>query len=552
MLERIKTSLFHPDTPEIAVTAEVYWFDPNNPSNKKHFSIKFTTSLFMDKQVMVINITDTTDRDSLIAAEASNEYKTRLLSSVSHELRTPLNGSINFIEQTISESTVSDTVKSKWLIPALRCNRLLLFLVNDILDFSQMHAGKLRLVFETKSVVETAMECIELLEIQAQKKQIGLKLQNNLRKKDETLRTDHNRLKQVILNLLSNAVKFTFHGGVTLILDEVVITQPQLLSLSYDNNSSGSLVRGIKVTCQDSGIGINSENQKKLFQSFEKLDLGKHDLRMNATGAGLGLVISNNIVQRLNPEEVTGREAEVIKFKSKENEGTSFFFTVYNRGPGNSLAYKHLQSIQDDDSPAATFSDAGMGHKNTEQLMRTLPIKQTTSRTSRQIDSLLSRFSIRTSHKSIDFGLTCNLLNSPTIKCDCPKILIVDDDPFNLTALDQILSKFKISCTWAFNGKQAIEKMKSRQRNLCSSSCHQYKAMFLDCQMPILDGFETSKIVKKMIKNGEIDEVKIIACTAFVQKSDEARAREAGMDDFCTKPINFVVIKEKLSAVGCL
>ena len=508
----------------------------------------------MDKQVMVINITDTTDRDSLIAAEASNEYKTRLLSSVSHELRTPLNGSINFIEQTISESTVSDTVKSKWLIPALRCNRLLLFLVNDILDFSQMHAGKLRLVFETKSVVETAMECIELLEIQAQKKQIGLKLQNNLRKKDETLRTDHNRLKQVILNLLSNAVKFTFHGGVTLILDEVVITQPQLLSLSYDNNSSGSLVRGIKVTCQDSGIGINSENQKKLFQSFEKLDLGKHDLRMNATGAGLGLVISNNIVQRLNPEEVTGREAEVIRFKSKENEGTSFYFTVYNRGTGNSLASQqnqHIQLIHDSES-LMTIPDEVMGFKNTTDLMRTMNIKLDTLRTGRggQNNSLLSPYLNKASFRSANLAATGDLLNSQKINCDCPKILIVDDDPFNLTALDQILSKLKISCTLAFNGKQAIEKIEIRQKTRCSSSCRQYRAMFLDCQMPVMDGFETAKALKEMMKKREIDVIKIVACTAFVQKSDEAKARESGMDDFCTKPINFAVIKEKLAAAG--
>lgn len=74
--------------------------------------------------------------------------------------------------------------------------------------------------------------------------------------------------------------------------------------------------------------------------------------------------------------------------------------------------------------------------------------------------------------------------------------------------------------------------------------------MFLDCQMPVLDGYETTKILKKMMNNYEIDVITIIACTAFVQKSDETKAREAGMDDFCTKPISLFVIKEKLVDAG--
>ena len=550
MLERIKCSLFRPEAPETSITAETYWFDPNNLKIHKNFSIKFTTSLFMDMQVIVINMTDTTDRDSLIAAEASNEYKSRLLSSVSHELRTPLNGSINFIEQTITENTVSNTVKDKWLIPALRCNRLLLSLVNDILDFSQMHAGKLRLVFETKSVVDTAKECIELLEIQAQKKQIGLKLQNNLSKRGEILRTDHNRLKQVILNLLSNAVKFTFEGGVTLILDEVTIPHPQAPSFSYD--SSSSRVKGVKITCQDTGIGISPDNQKKLFQSFEKLDLGNHDLRINATGAGLGLVIANNIVQRLSPVEVTGREGELIRLKSIENKGTSFFFNVYNRTTEPLLRNASRDDFhlnQESEVLITASVPDGMGYRNTVELMRTMPIRQHTPRIGLN-DTLHSPLSIRTILKSVDFGNTSNWQNSSKTNCDCPKILIVDDDPFNLTALDQILSKLKLSCTWAFNGKQAIEKIKSRQENRCCLSCHQYKVIFLDCQMPVLDGFATAKILNQMIKNGEIDNLKIIACTAFVQKSDEVRAKESGMNEFCTKPINFAAIKEKLSDIG--
>ena len=99
--------------------------------------------------------------------------------------------------------------------------KLLLCIVNDILDFSQIEANKLRLTFESKNVVHTAGECVELLEIQAKKKGIELSIESSLLSaSDEMLYTDHNRLKQVMLNLLSNAVKFTFEGRVVLKIEK--------------------------------------------------------------------------------------------------------------------------------------------------------------------------------------------------------------------------------------------------------------------------------------------------------------------------------------------
>jgi CheY-like chemotaxis protein len=126
--------------------------------------------------------------------------------------------------------------------------------------------------------------------------------------------------------------------------------------------------------------------------------------------------------------------------------------------------------------------------------------------------------------------------------------LIVDDDTFNLTALDQILSKLNFTCDWALNGKEAIDKIKIRQLNRCGEACEQYKLMFLDCQMPILNGFETAKLLKRLMSDGEIDYLRIVGCSAFIQEADEKKARQAGMDDFCTKPINVKMIKEKIKA----
>ena len=478
----------------------------------------------MDKQVFVVNITDVTDRDSLIAAQASSEYKSRLLSSVSHELRTPLNGSINFIEQVLSEPVVPKAVQEKWLIPALRCNRLLLSLVNDILDFSQIHAGKLRMCFEPKNVVETAKECIELLEIQAAKKCLKLELINNLSKQEEVLNSDHNRLRQVILNLLSNAVKFTFEGSVSLILDPAPIQNLQVKR------------KGIKIACRDTGIGISPKNQEKLFKVFEKIELGEKSYA-NSMGAGLGLVISNNIVQRLSPKELTGQEWDIIRFESQEKVGTTFYFEVYDRTESS----VELQQL---DSDLSVCSENKTDLINIHELEREFPLKTR---------EMLTTMTFNHDKIELKSTGTINFLTTePQIKttCDCPKVLIVDDDVFNLTALSQILAKNGVECHWAFHGKEAIEKVKYRQANRCSPQCQQYKAIFLDLSMPILNGFETAKLLRKMIQNEEIDDLRIIACTAFLQESDERASMEAGMNDFCTKPVNISVIKEKLQALN--
>ena len=495
----------------------------------------------MHKQVIVINITDTTDRDSLITAQASSEYKSRLLSSVSHELRTPLNGSINFIEQTLNDRSIPTQAKEKWLIPALRSNRLLLSLVNDILDFSQMHAGKLRLVFEPRNIVETVKECIELLEIQAKKKSLKLSLKNNLDMESEVVTTDHNRLRQVILNLLSNAVKFTFKGGVKVILDPLTAKRDPL-SL----NGQHEALKGVRITCRDTGIGISRENQKRLFQAFEKIDLGNR-AAINATGAGLGLLISNNLVQRLSPEDVEFGESKMIRFESKEEVGTNFYFDIWNRVQERvDSRHTELDGYKSSESLGGA-SEGGIEIRSIEELNRMISFCSSHQ-------GLKRRGSTEIPYSKMKRSMTHNQMSQTStasqISCKCPKILIVDDDPFNLTALEQILNKLRIDCHWAFNGREAIEKIEYRQLNRCCSGCSQYKVIFLDCSMPILDGFETTKILRQMIKKGEVDDLKIIACTALVQQSDEDKAKVVGMDDFCTKPIKIGAIKEKLLLVG--
>ena len=533
----------------------------------------------MEQHVIVATVYDTTDRDALIAAQDNNNYKSRLLASVSHELRTPLNGSINFTEQAISDPAVPDEVKQKWLTPALRSNRLLLSLINDILDFSQMQENKLRLVFESRDVVSTAKECVELLEIQARKKGIDIIFQNMLPQSSslpsEEIRsennafmlfTDHNRLRQILLNLLSNAVKFTFQGHVLLRLEESTVAPITTITSKKTkkknplgerrDSSARHRRRGVRIVCEDTGIGINEESQKKLFKAFEKIELGDK-ITLNSTGVGLGLVISNNLVQRLNSEnekEEVKEEKISIQFESKSGVGSTFYFDIYEHGD-QQILMPPIQNLPAEGSLVG-FSEEDIDLPSAETHHRDVfPSIADSCRLKRAtLNSICAQNPARLNEdKLISTKETqANDIQVTTdSSCSCPKVLIVDDDPFNLTALEQHLNKLDIKCDWAFNGALAIEKIRKRQSLPCpSASCSQYQAVFLDCNMPVMNGFEAARFLRKMIADSEINEMKIIACTAFVQQSELDEAKAAGVDDFCTKPVTFQMVKEVLSSKG--
>ena len=452
---------------------------------------------------------------------------------MSHELRTPLNASINFTEQALLNSEVPETIKEKYILPALRSNKLLLCLINDILDFSQIEANKLRLVFEPKSVIQTAKDCLELLEIQASKKGLELKLESSLLENTmaETLNTDHNRLKQVILNLLSNAVKFTFEGRVLLKIEEVK---------SHPNGHR----RGIKVSCVDTGIGISEENQHKLFQAFEKFELGDK-IAINSTGVGLGLVISNSIVQRLNGQSTSEAsigqgETRAINVESQSGKGSTFWFVV--------AGLEEQISSQKHQRTNSILSNPSMADFEESKICESINTEEHTNNTDSGRPLFLASH-YNSAYKYSKFNrFSKKSVSSPRKKCICvcPKVLIVDDDAFNLTALELHLLKLGLSCDSAFNGLIALNKIYHRQQNRCCDSCQQYSIIFLDCNMPVMDGIETAKKLREEIQNQVIDNLNIICCTAFVQQSELDRALQAGMDSYCTKPVSLEVIRQKI------
>ena len=460
--------------------------------------------IYQEMPSLALIFTDITERNLVVQLQDTNDYKNRLLASVSHELRTPLNASLNFIQAAIEDPQIPIHISEDFLAPSLTSNQLLLHLINDILDFSQMSANKLRLTYEKCDVGKTLGDCVNLMKLQASKKGLELLLEFDCETLDSEFITDHTRLKQIILNLLSNAVKFTLHG---------MIKVKAVLSNSMEKGKI------LKVEVSDTGIGISEENQKKLFKSFEKVDLGEQAF-LNSTGVGLGLVISSNLVLMLGPEEKNNG----IKIKSRENEGTTFSFWIVN---------KELSS--------KSKLDISYRSENYNNQMDELDVQRDTQLFETQ-GNLISLGSPSTRRRFLPVKMHPLLSNhiSPGIsqRCTCPSVLIVDDDVFNITALSMILKQLGQTCDRAYNGQQAIEKIFERQEVKCGPSCQQYKLIFMDYSMPIMDGFEATRKLKELMSSWELPLITIIGCTAFVQEKELKRGIEAGMDGYCIKPLN--------------
>ena len=506
-------------------------------SSTSTFSYEIKVGPLAEYDKVILILSDTTERDLAVSLETANNYKDKLLATVSHDLRAPINGSLTFLENSIHHKDLNPSIKENFLIPAQRSLKFLLYLVNDILDFSQINARKIRLSFETLSLVETVKNCHQLLEMQAKSKGIGfpLVLDKNLPK---LFTTDHHRLSQIIINLLTNAIKFTSKGQVT-------------LSVTLKENNR------IEVKVKDTGLGIRLQDQEKLFKEFTRINHERKDI--NSRGIGLGLVIANNLAKRLGPAT---RKTGIDVF-SIYGEGSTFRFYIEEKGIGDSNPKTIIKNQPPPKNPV-----------NRTKIQRVTSIEKEENFANFKIDerdflntktSPRSPYDSSLSIKRSKFTLTPltnNTIIAPLfLNSDRnserkiqEKILIVDDNPINILALESIFKPLGIGTEKAFHGQEAIDKiLQSEHANtetkrdshntrkdsisLRSEIGSVYKLIFMDYEMPVLDGIEATKVLVKMMKKHEIRDIPIIGCTGHNETEKVEEGLACGMTDVICKPI---------------
>lgn len=231
------------------------------------------------------------------SAEAANRAKSAFLANMSHEIRTPINTILGMNEMIIRESRNEQITEYANSIHSASAS--LLYLVNDVLDFSKIESGKLDIVevdYDTSSFIH---DCYNMITERAAKKGLALKVECSPDLPSQ-LRGDEVRLRQVVTNLLTNAAKYTQKGSITFTVD----------GLRQDSEFF------LAVTVKDTGVGIKEENIKKLFAQFTRFDLEKN---RTIEGTGLGLAISKRLLDLMRGE---------IKVQSVYGAGSSFAVTV--------------------------------------------------------------------------------------------------------------------------------------------------------------------------------------------------------------------------------
>jgi len=487
----------------------------------------------------------------------SDKNKNMVIAMVSHELRTPLNGMLGLID--IAKKNISHVETLSYLQACRNSGVLLLSLVNSILDMNQISHKKLNLLYSRISIADLLEEMRSLFDYSCQLRRLYLDTEIEPGVPD-MICTDKNRLSQILINLLGNAFKFTFNGGVTL---RVGLDTMYPLKVNF--------------AVQDTGIGIKKEDQERLFKMYGKLE--QEDKKINTNGVGLGLTISNQLVKLLNPSENSG-----IQVESEVNIGTTFSF---------SIASQNIEPSKGKDMAASLSGEISSGALNEEKditVLKKVAVSniynenyQKMSTSSQNIDTRktlanigdLEQIKLKNSGSD---SRRCLLKKGATLEgfeeeeddevifkdsvspiplqlqeCQSSQsnnpprkwCLVVDDNPFNLMVACHIMEERKFQVKTALNGQEAIRQVRDHFENSL-----RFDVILMDCQMPVMDGYEATKILKNMMTGKEIPYSPVIALTANNHDEDhEKLCKEVGMDGYVAKPLQISELEVVLKKV---
>ncbi|CAD8210902.1 unnamed protein product [Paramecium octaurelia] len=457
--------------------------------------------------------------------EMEESMEVDMCRSLSHELGTNLNSIITFTAMALDDDKVDKYTKLKFLDPIwINCEQLSL-IVGSIRDYNLINLQQFSLKLEELDVEQEIKFMVSLFSESIESKQIKVDYKFDLQ--CFTLVGDKTRFRQVLFQLLQNAIKYTFQSSITIVvindnLECKVLIADDGVGMSEDEaNNLNSLLKSnkfIRVSEQSVGIGlglgISNQLVKKMGNQDNQIELKRMD-----KGCQFSFAIKNHFYEltkeftRKKSSRLTNRSNQTIRFIS----ANSYF---ENQIKEQSICLKG--SINQNNTKMYVFP-------STKQISLSHEIKS-----QKEEDSVFSIHPPILSPKFQQSIIQCSL------KSDCcSRVLIVDDEYFNIQCLKLLMTKYQSKCDSAYNGSEAINQVLNKRNNACKICGNKYYSLiFLDINMPIMDGFNTVKELKRMMSQQIINKAFCIANTGFCDLETKLKSYESGMDYYLTKPLD--------------
>lgn len=517
-------------------------------------------------------------------AESASKEKSDFMATMSHEIRTPMNGIIGFTDLVLT--TQLHATQREFLQQANKSAYALLNIINDILDFSKLEAGKLIIDHTDFKLHELISDSIDAISIKAVEKNIEL-----ICEVDPLIPSrftgDPVRIKQVLGNLLSNAIKFTHEGE--------VFVRVQRSGSPYTKNNKRYIA--IEISVKDTGIGIPPGMLDKIFDSFTQADAST---TRRYGGSGLGLTIANNLTKMMNgalqvasqpgegslftlqlPIEVAdeqpsinfipkpvlhevlvvddnqtncnlmqsifnymhisckvcknGFEAlEIIKQAIQKSQLFDLIITDHKMpGMDGITLVREIKSLLEGHTEPFILMVSSLGKTLHQQEAESAGIDQFLSKPVKlhELDSILSSIFDKSGTAKNDRAILPAIEKYP----GSPRILVVEDDAVNMWLIAEILSKMGVDVLKASNGREALEILSERDASM----------IFMDINMPEMDGYMTTRLIRQLPHPG--GSIPVIAITADAMQEDRERCLKAGMNDYISKPFSLDEIQAVLN-----